>query len=44
MDSFKGHNLGFCGISFLQKLSEMSDIIMTENEFLSAAVPDSLNH
>ncbi len=44
MDSLKGHNLGFCGVSLLQELSEVGDVIVAENEFLSTAVPDTLDH
>lgn len=44
MDGLKSHDLWFCGISFLQDLTKMGHIIVAENEFLSAAVPDTLNH
>ncbi|TNN82175.1 hypothetical protein EYF80_007543 [Liparis tanakae] len=44
MDRLKGHDLGFVGVSLLENLSEMGDVIVAENKFLHAAVLDAHDH
>lgn len=44
MDRLEGHDLGFAGVSLLQQLSKMVDVVVAEDEFLSVAVPDPLDH
>lgn len=44
MDCLKSHNLWFAGVSLLQQLSEVSNIIVAEYKFLGSAVPDALDH
>lgn len=44
MNGLKSHNLRFGGVSLLQQLSEMGHVIVTENEFLSTTVLDTLDH
>lgn len=44
MHRFESHNFGFRRVAFLQKLSQMANVVVAENEFLRTAVPDTLYH
>lgn len=44
MHSLKGHNLGGLGVCFAQQLLQVFGVVMAEDEALSSAVPDALNH
>lgn len=44
VDRLKRHDLGFCGVSLLQQLSEVSQVVVAEYKLLGAAVPDALDH
>lgn len=44
VDGLKGHDLRFGRVGLLQHLAEMGHVVVAENEFLSAAVLDALDH
>lgn len=40
----ESHNLGSVRVRFLEKFSQVSNIVVAKDELLGAAVPDPLDH